>query len=243
MAARLERRLRRPPGLGAGTALDRRRAQIRRGPGGFPASAPAGDPESRLPLDGLLPAAAILRRWGEDGRRAMANTVRLAERVAFAFDRLDELFPDGGNDLEILVRKKLDQRRAGPAERERALQELRVIRRTGAAAYFLIAAAIADFCRRQRIFFNLRGSGASSFVLFLLGMSRVDPLAHGLLFERFVNSLRDDLPDIDIDIDSSRRGEVFQWLFGHYGERAALSRATSFSAPARPCTKRPGPSA
>ncbi len=164
-------------------------------------------------LDGLLPAAAILRRWGENGRRAMTNNARLAERVAFGFDRLDELFPDGGSDLEVLVRKKLDQRRSGPVQRERALHELQVIRRTGAAAYFLIAAAIADFCRRQRIFFNLRGSGASSFVLFLLDMSRVDPLAHGLLFERFVNSQRDDLPDIDIDIDSSRRGEVFQWLF------------------------------
>ena len=179
-------------------------------------------------LDGLLPATAIARRFGEHGRSAMANTVCLAERVAFGFDRLDELFPEGGSDLEVLVRKKLDQRRAGPLQRERALQELRVIRKTGASAYFLIAAAIADFCRRQRIFFNLRGSAASSFVLFLLGMSRVDPLAHGLLFERFVNSLRDDLPDIDIDIDSSRRGEVFQWLFGHYGERAAFVSSHKF---------------
>lgn len=179
-------------------------------------------------LDGLLPAAAILRRWGENGRQAMANTVRLAERAAFDFAVIEELFPDGGNDLEILVRKKMDQRRAGPAQRERALHELQVIRKTGAAAYFLIAAAIADFCRRQRIFFNLRGSGASSFVLFLLDMSRVDPLAHGLLFERFVNSRRDDLPDIDIDIDSSRRGEVFQWLFQHYGERAAFVSSHKF---------------
>lgn len=179
-------------------------------------------------LDGLLPAASILRRWGENGRRAMTNTVRLAERVAFGFDRLDELFPDGGSDLEVLVRKKMDQRRSGPVQRERALHELQVIRKTGASAYFLIAAAIADFCRRQRIFFNLRGSGASSFVLFLLGMSRVDPLAHGLLFERFVNSRRDDLPDIDIDIDSSRRSEVFQWLFGHYGERAAFVSSHKF---------------
>ncbi len=179
-------------------------------------------------LDGLIPAAAIMRRWGEAGRRALANTVRLAERVGFAFSGIEELFPDGGNDLEILVRKKLDQRRAGPAERDRALQELQVIRRTGAAAYFLIAAAIADFCRGQRIFFNLRGSGASSFVLFLLGMSRVNPLAHGLLFERFVNSLRLDIPDIDIDIDSSRRREVFAWLFERYRGRAAFVSCHKF---------------
>jgi DNA polymerase III alpha subunit len=179
-------------------------------------------------LDGLIPAAAIIRRWGESGRQALTNTVRLAERVAFGFDCLEELFPDGGNDLEIMVRQKLDQRHAGQAERERALQELQVIRKTGAAAYFLIAATIADFCRAQRIFFNLRGSGVSSFVLFLLGMSRVNPLAHGLLFERFVNSLRQDLPDIDIDIDSSRRAEVFGWLFEHYRGRAAFVSSHKF---------------
>ena len=179
-------------------------------------------------LDGLIPAAAIVRRWGENGRQAMANTVRLAERLAFAFDRLEELFPDGGNDLEIMVRHKLDRRRSGPNERERALQELQVIRRTGAAAYFLIAAEIAAFCRQNRIFFNLRGSGVSSFVLFLLGMSRVNPLEHGLLFERFVNSLRQDLPDIDIDIDSSRRAEVFGWLFEHYRLRAAFVSSHKF---------------
>jgi len=179
-------------------------------------------------LDGLIPTAAIMRRWGEAGRQALANTLRLADRVAFEFDRLEELFPDGGNDLEILVRQKLDQRRAGPVERERALQELQVIRKTGAAAYFLIAATIADFCRGKRIFFNLRGSGVSSFVLFLLGMSLVNPLEHGLLFERFVNSLRQDLPDIDIDIDSSRRGEVFNWLFEHYRGRAAFVSSHKF---------------
>ena len=179
-------------------------------------------------LDGLIPAAAIIHRWGESGRQAMANTVRLAERVAFGFDRLEELFPDGGNDLEILVHQKLDQRRAGQAERERTLQELQVIRKTGATAYFLIAATIADFCRAQRIFFNLRGSGVSSFVLFLLGMSRVNPLEHGLLFERFVNSLRPDLPDIDIDIDSSRRHEIFGWLFEHYRGRAAFVSSHKF---------------
>ncbi|MCX6556961.1 MAG: hypothetical protein NTW95_05950, partial [Candidatus Aminicenantes bacterium] len=179
-------------------------------------------------LDGLIPAEAITRRWGEAGRRALAGTFGLAERVGFAFAGLEALFPDGGNDLEILVRKKLERRRAGPAERERAQQELQVIRATGAAAYFLIAGKIADFCRQRKIFFNLRGSGASSFVLFLLGMSRVNPLEHGLLFERFVNSLRPDLPDIDIDIDSSRRQEVFGWLFECYRGRAAFVSSHKF---------------
>jgi DNA polymerase III alpha subunit len=179
-------------------------------------------------LDGLLPAAAIVRRFGEPGRQALANTLRLAERADFAFAAIGELFPDGGSELEVLVRRRLDQRNAGPAERERALQELQVIRRTGAGAYFLVAGEIAGFCRERRIFFNLRGSSGASFVLFLLGMSRVDPLRHGLLFERFVNSLRDDPPDIDVDIDSSRRPEVFQWLFERYRGRAAFVSSHKF---------------
>lgn len=179
-------------------------------------------------LNGLLPGTAVARRFGEDGRRAMANTLRLAGRVAFAFAELDELFPEGGSELEALARQKLDERNAGRAERERALQELQVIRATGAAAYFLIAGEIAAYCRRQRIFFSLRGSGGASYVLFLLGMSPVDPLRHGLLFERFVNSRRDDLPDIDVDIDSSRRPEVFQWLFARWRGRAAFVSSHKF---------------
>jgi len=179
-------------------------------------------------LDGLLPATAIARRFGESGRQAMVNTLRLAERAEFAFAAIAELFPDGGSELEVLVRRVLDARSAGCAERERALQELRVIRATGAAAYFLIAGEIGEFCRQRRIFFSLRGSGGASFVLFLLGMTAVDPLAHGLLFERFVNRLRDDLPDIDVDIDSSRRAEVFQWLFERWRGRAAFVSSHKF---------------
>ncbi|MBN2345506.1 MAG: hypothetical protein JXO51_03885 [Candidatus Aminicenantes bacterium] len=179
-------------------------------------------------LDGLLPVAAVTRRFGETGQRALNNTLRLAERSAFAFDSLGELFPDGGDDLEALVRRKLDERAAGAAESGRAQRELRVIRRSGAAAHFLIAGEIAGFCRRRRIFFGLRGSGGASFVLFLLGLSRADPLRHGLVFERFVNGLRDDLPDIDIDIDSSRRPEVFGWLFERYRGRAAFLSSHKF---------------
>ena len=179
-------------------------------------------------LDGLIPAASIARRFGVAGRNAMANTLRLAEGAAFAFDALDELFPDGGSELEALVRGKLDERGAGVAERERALQELRAVRRGGAAAYFLIAAEIAAFCRRRRVFFGLRGSAGASYVLFLLGMTPVDPLKHGLLFERFLNGRRDDLPDIDVDIDSSRRPELFQWLFERWRGRAAFLSSHKF---------------
>ncbi len=179
-------------------------------------------------LDGLIPAASIARRFGETGRGAMANTLRLAEGAAYAFDALDELFPGEGGELERRVRRRLDARGANGAERERALRELRVIAVAGASGCFLVAAEIAAFCRRRRIYFSLRGSGGASYVLYLLGLTPVDPLKHGLLFERFLNSRRDDLPDIDVDIDSSRRPELFQWLFERWRGRAAFLSSHKF---------------
>ncbi len=181
-----------------------------------------------LSLGGLLPGAAVRRRFGEAGGEALKSTFALAERAAFFFDRLEE--PPGGEDEELAAEVGRSLRAAGAdwKERQRVNRELQVIRRLGFAPWFRIAAEIAAFCREQAIHFHLRGSGASSAVLYRLGLSRVDPLAHGLLFERFVNGLRDDLPDIDIDIDSSRRAEVFGWLFRRWPERVAFLSSHKF---------------
>jgi DNA polymerase III alpha subunit len=94
--------------------------------------------------------------------------------------------------------------------------------------HFLIAAEIGNYCKRNNIYFNLRGSGVSSFILYLLGLSRVNPLDHDLLFERFVNSLRDDLPDIDIDIDSSKRPRVLKWVFEKYDKKVIFVSTHKF---------------
>ena len=183
-------------------------------------------------LDGWLSAQAIRRRWGKAGEEAMANTLRLAESAAgfcFAPDAPAGAAADrGGMLLEKVIARRLREIKAGTAERERAARELRVIHELGFSAYFLLAAEVADFCRQQRIYFNLRGSGVSSYVLYLLEVSRIDPLVQGLIFERFVNRLRNDLPDIDIDIDSSRRSEVFAWLFERYRSRVAFVSTHKF---------------
>jgi DNA polymerase III alpha subunit len=179
-----------------------------------------------LSLDGLIPAAAVRRRFGAAGAEAMENTRNLAGRAAFAFDRLEA--PPGGEDGALDAELGRCLAGAGGKERERVRRELEVIRRLGFAPWFRIAAEIGAWCRKQGILFHLRGSGASSQVLFRLGLSRVDPLAHGLLFERFVNGLRDDLPDIDIDIDSSRRAEVFSWLSRRWPERVAFLSSHKF---------------
>jgi DNA polymerase III alpha subunit len=130
--------------------------------------------------------------------------------------------------LEEVVNREMRQRDLTMAERERTFRELDIIKKQGFSAYFLIAAEIATYCRKQTIYFNLRGSGVSSFILYLLGVSRINPLHHDLLFERFVNSLRDDLPDIDIDIDSSRRPRVLQWVFETYKSKVVFVSTHKF---------------
>jgi DNA polymerase III alpha subunit len=179
-------------------------------------------------LDGLLPATAIGKRWGDAGREALANTVAIARQCGFDFSTLPAPPTPPDTALRRLIEKRLGQQAWSDAERARIHAEYAVIEKMGFAEYFLIAAAIGDFCRSRQIYFNLRGSGASSLILNLLGVSRIHPLKEGLLYERFVNSRRSDLPDIDIDIDSQRRPEVLQWVFKRYQGRVAYVSAHKF---------------
>ena len=104
---------------------------------------------------------------------------------------------------------------------QRLDDELAVIAHLGFAPYFLAVADIVEQVRDMGIRVAARGSGAGSVVNFLLGISGVDPLEHGLLFERFLSPLRVQLPDIDIDVESARRLEIYERIFEMYGEQRA----------------------
>ncbi len=95
--------------------------------------------------------------------------------------------------------------------------ELAVIERAGLANYFLVVWDVVRFARQQGIRCQGRGSAANSLVAYLLDISPIDPLAHDLIFERFLSDERRLVPDIDIDFDASRREEVIQYLYTHYG--------------------------
>ncbi|MSY23946.1 MAG: DNA polymerase III subunit alpha, partial [Actinobacteria bacterium] len=96
--------------------------------------------------------------------------------------------------------------------------ELTTVRTLGYESYFLTVADITDTARASGIRVAARGSGAGSLICHVLGISGVEPIAHGLLMERFCSPLRRALPDIDIDVESARRLEIYNQVFSKYGD-------------------------
>ncbi len=103
--------------------------------------------------------------------------------------------------------------------------ELAIIEEKGFPGYFLIVHDIVEFCRRADILCQGRGSAANSAVCFALGITNVDAVAMGLLFERFLSPAREGYPDIDLDIESGRREEVIQYVYQTYGRGCAAQVA------------------
>jgi len=178
--------------------------------------------------------------------RLLADTRRVAER--FVLDPRADLgigevhFPEHdllrnltgrdrsvGASADAMLRARCEARlgdRYGslPGQRvvDRMDDELDVISRLGYAAYFLTVAEVCDLIGEMGVRAAARGSGAGSLVCYLLGISGVDPIAHDLLMERFLSPLRQALPDIDVDVESARRPEVYRRIFDRFGhERVA----------------------
>jgi error-prone DNA polymerase len=198
-------------------------------------------------LEGWLPAAGMahLRSGQEQAARfarypgAIECTTALA--VASSFDlrlvapRLPD-FPVPAGHTEATWLRQLTMegalRRYGPPGDEHVpgayLQierELATITELGFPGYFLIVWDIVEFCRRANIYCQGRGSAANSAVCYALGITKADPVALKLLFERFLSPARDGPPDIDLDIESGRREEAIQYVYGRYGRHHAAQVA------------------
>ncbi|WOO93918.1 error-prone DNA polymerase [Helcobacillus massiliensis] len=149
--------------------------------------------------------------------------------------------PDGHTEATWLreLTHQMAQERYGPrgSDNERAWtqieHELRVITDLHFPGYFLIVEDIIRFCRDNEILAQGRGSAANSAVCYALGITAVDPVMHGLLFERFLAPERDGPPDIDIDIASDRREEVIQYVYRKYGRQNAAQVANVITYRAR----------
>ncbi len=160
--------------------------------------------------------------------QALTNTLLVAEMcdVALEFGRYHlPIFevPEGYDPqsfLRHLCEQGLQKRYPvlTPEIRQRLDYELDIIHRMGFDTYFLIVWDLCRFAREQGIWWNVRGSGASSIVAYCLGITNLDPLKHNLVFERFLNLGRVTMPDIDLDYPDDQRSLMIRYTIEKYGQ-------------------------
>ena len=189
------------------------------------------DPK-RFKLEGdqfYLKTPAEMRELFADHPEACDNTLEVAERCNVQLRFGDNLLPHfdvpDGHTLESWLRAEVARGAAEryghplpPDARDRLDYELQVIDQLGFAGYFLI---VADLCRHAREHGIRvgpgRGSAAGSCVSYCLRITDLDPIAYGLMFERFLNPGRNEMPDIDLDFDERRRGDMIRYATEKYG--------------------------
>ncbi|GAA1792485.1 error-prone DNA polymerase [Planosporangium flavigriseum] len=201
-------------------------------------------------IDGWLPAAgtAYLRSGAEMAERfaaypgAVERAAAFGRELAFDLKLVAPRLPDypvgepGLSEMDWLrhLTMRGAARRYGPrGEHPKAYAqleyELDMIEKLDFPGYFLIVYDIVEICRRLDIFCQGRGSAANSAVCYALGITNVDAVRHGLLFERFLSEERDGPPDIDVDIESDRREEVIQAVYATYGRHHTAQVANVIS--------------
>jgi error-prone DNA polymerase len=189
--------------------------------------------------DRFLKAPEEMLRLFPKYEAAVRRTLEIAVRCTFALDQLTYTYPtevlhDGLNAQERLEKLTWD----GAALRypdglpdnvaTQLRHELNLIERMEYAPYFLTVESIVRFARSKGILCQGRGSAANSAVCYVLGVTSIDPVRQGLLFERFVSEERREPPDIDVDFEHERREEVIQWINETYGRtRSALTAVVS----------------
>ncbi|MGV9710544.1 error-prone DNA polymerase [Gordonia sp. NPDC003424] len=188
-------------------------------------------------IEGWLPGVggAHLRSGDEMARLlpghpdAIDNAVGLAADCAFALGLIAPKLPPfdvpDGHDENSWLREqtmagalhRYGTPTAHPQAYRQIEHELAIIETLTFPGYFLVVADIVNFCKRNEILCQGRGSAANSAVCYALGITNVDPVANKLLFERFLAPERDGPPDIDVDIESDRREEAIQYVYRRYG--------------------------
>ena len=183
-----------------------------------------------------LKSAAEMSRLFADLPEAIANTREISARLDFTLADLGYEFPrypvPAGETMDSFLRQRTDEgarRRYIPYHEKAQRQierELAMIEKLKLAGYFLIVWDIIEFCRRNAILAQGRGSAANSAVCYSLGITAVDPIGMELLFERFLSEERGEWPDIDIDLPSGDdRERVIQYVYQRYGKLGAAMTA------------------
>ncbi|GEA80116.1 DNA-directed DNA polymerase [Cellulomonas uda] len=175
-------------------------------------------------------SAQEMRRIWAELPEACDNTLRIAEQCEVSFDTKANYMPhfpvpDGEDEVSWFVKeveRGLHRRYPGgvpDASRKQAEYETEVILQMGFPGYFLVVADFINWAKEQGIRVGPgRGSAAGSMASYCMGITELDPLEHGLIFERFLNPERVSMPDVDVDFDERRRGEVIRYVTEKYGE-------------------------
>ncbi|MGD8759491.1 MAG: DNA polymerase III subunit alpha, partial [Anaerolineales bacterium] len=170
-----------------------------------------------------------MQRLFRDYPEAIQNTLRIAERCEVDLDfkgyRLPDFEVPEGTTPKAYLRQLCEQglrkrygTRADQAEvRERLDYELDVIHQMGFDTYFLIVWDLCRYAQENGVWYNARGSAAASIVAYALEITLVDPLEHGLIFERFLNPSRVSMPDIDMDFQDDKRALLLEYTAEKYG--------------------------
>ena len=173
----------------------------------------------------------LFAAWPE----ALAASLEIADACRFSLDELRYEYPEEIVEPGMSAFQDLERRAwAGAAWRfpdgipeavgKQIRHELKLIEAREYAPYFLTVHEIVKFAASKGILHQGRGSAANSVICYCLGITQVDPVARGLLFERFISAARDEPPDIDVDFEHDRREEVIQHIYEKYGrERAGLT--------------------
>ena len=186
--------------------------------------------------DCYLKTPAQMARLFHDVPEAIANTAVLTSRLQFTLKDLGYAFPKfpvGENEtMASFLRKRTEEgalerfRRYDEKSRGQVERELRLIEKLGLEGYFLIVWDIIQFCRKNNILVQGRGSAANSAVCYALGITAVDPVKMELLFERFLSEERGEWPDIDLDLPSGdQRERAIQYIYDRYGRFGAAMTA------------------
>ena len=183
-----------------------------------------------------LKSPAEMARLFSDLPKAITNTREISQQLTFQMTDLGYEFPryplpPGQTPIEFLraqvhegARHRFHKTYTGAVNQIE--HEIEVIRKLDLAGYFLIVWDIVNFCRREGILVQGRGSAANSVVCYSLGITAIDPIARGFLFERFLTETRGEWPDIDLDLPSGdRRERVIQHVYKRYGELGAAMTA------------------
>ena len=200
--------------------------------------------------DFYLKTAAEMREVWRELPDACDNTLLIAERCNINFVEGQDLLPSFAvpagetentwlvKEVQIGLERRFNGNKIPKEHLERAKFELAVVEQMGFPGYFLVVADLCRHAREEGIRVGPgRGSAAGALIAWALGITELDPIKHGLLFERFLNPERISMPDIDIDFDERRRSEMIRYATHKYGEERVAQIITYASIKAKAAVK------